>query len=38
VKQKHFVIMDSQAMSPTIRAVTGIEAVAEGLRTFGLTN
>jgi len=38
VRQKHIVIMDSQAMSPTIRAVSGIEAVAEGIKQFGLTN
>lgn len=38
VRKKHIVIMDSQAMSPTIRAVSGIEAVADGIKKFGLTN
>lgn len=38
VRDNHVVIIDSQAMSPTIRAVSGIEAVADGIKAFGLTN
>jgi iron complex transport system substrate-binding protein len=38
VRKKQIVILDSQAMSPTIRAVSGIEAVADGIKKFGLTN
>ncbi|MGO1077287.1 ABC transporter substrate-binding protein [Inquilinus sp. CA228] len=36
VKHKHFVVMDVQAMQPSIRAVDGIEAVARGIKSFGL--
>lgn len=36
VKDKHFVVMDVQAMQPSIRAVDGIEAVARGIKSFGL--
>ncbi|GGB02514.1 ABC transporter substrate-binding protein [Brucella endophytica] len=36
VKQKHFVMMDAQAMNPTIRTIDGIEALAAGIKTFGL--
>jgi iron complex transport system substrate-binding protein len=38
VQKNQIVILDSQAMSPTIRAVGGIEAVAEGIKKFGLVN
>ncbi|WP_395677510.1 ABC transporter substrate-binding protein [Inquilinus sp.] len=36
VKDKHFVVMDVQAMQPSIRTVDGIEAVARGIKSFGL--
>ncbi|WP_420962496.1 ABC transporter substrate-binding protein [Brucella sp. IR073] len=36
VKSKHFVMMDAQAMNPTIRTIDGIEALAAGIKTFGL--
>ncbi len=36
VKDKHIVVMDVQAMQPSIRAVDGIEAVARGIKSFGL--
>jgi len=38
VRKKHFVMMDAQAMNPTIRTIDGIEALADGIRQFGLTN
>jgi iron complex transport system substrate-binding protein len=38
VKKGHIVIIDSQAMNPSLRTVDGIEAVADGLKSFGLTN
>lgn len=38
VKGKHFIQMSSQAMSPTIRAVDGLEALANGIKSFGLAN
>ena len=38
VQKNQIVIMDSQAMNPTIRAVGGIEAVAEGIKKFGQVN
>jgi iron complex transport system substrate-binding protein len=38
VQKNQIVILDSQAMNPTIRAVGGIEAVAEGIKKFGLVN
>ncbi|MEZ2133035.1 MULTISPECIES: ABC transporter substrate-binding protein [unclassified Sinorhizobium] len=36
VEKKHIIVMDSQAMSPSIRIVDGIETLAEGIRKFGL--
>ncbi|PKA45305.1 ABC transporter substrate-binding protein (plasmid) [Rhizobium sullae] len=36
VERKHLVVMDSQAMSPSIRLVDGIETLAEAIRQFGL--
>ncbi|MFE0756401.1 ABC transporter substrate-binding protein [Inquilinus sp. NPDC058860] len=36
VRDKHFVVMDVQAMQPSIRAVDGIEALARGIKSFGL--
>jgi iron complex transport system substrate-binding protein len=36
VKDKRIVVMDVQAMQPSIRAVDGIEAVARGIKSFGL--
>lgn len=37
-QKKHFVLMDAQAMNPTIRTIDGIEALAAGLKSFGLAN
>jgi iron complex transport system substrate-binding protein len=36
VKDQRIVVMDVQAMQPSIRAVDGIEAVARGIKSFGL--
>ena len=36
VKDRRFVVMDVQAMQPSIRAVDGIEALARGIKSFGL--
>ncbi|MBG0852511.1 ABC transporter substrate-binding protein [Streptomyces spinoverrucosus] len=36
VRHKRYVLLSGQAMNPTIRTVEGIEAVARGLRDFGL--
>jgi iron complex transport system substrate-binding protein len=36
VKDKRIVVMDVQAMQPSIRAVDGIEALARGIKSFGL--
>jgi iron complex transport system substrate-binding protein len=38
VRRKHFVIMDAQSMNPTIRTIDGIEALADGIKSFGLSN
>jgi iron complex transport system substrate-binding protein len=38
VKNGHIVIIDSQAMNPSLRTVDGIEAVADGVSGFGLSN
>ncbi|YBV96748.1 ABC transporter substrate-binding protein [Phyllobacteriaceae bacterium JZ32] len=38
VKEKRFVIMDAQAMNPTIRTIDGIEALADGIKQFRLTD
>ncbi|WP_454855972.1 ABC transporter substrate-binding protein [Rhizobium binxianense] len=36
VEKKHIVVMDSQAMSPSIRIIDGVETLAESIRKFGL--
>ncbi len=38
VQKKRFVMMDAQSMNPTIRTIDGIEALADGIKNFGLTN
>lgn len=38
VKQGYIVVMDGQAMNPTIRTIYGAEQVAEQLRELGLIN
>jgi iron complex transport system substrate-binding protein len=35
VRDKHFVMMDVQAMEASIRVVDGIEALANGIKAFG---
>lgn len=37
VRNHRFVIMDAGAMNPSIRTVGGIETLAHGIRSFGLT-
>ncbi|MDO9416239.1 ABC transporter substrate-binding protein [Pararhizobium sp.] len=37
VRNKHFVLMDAQSMNPTIRTIDGIEILAAGIKSFGLT-
>lgn len=37
VKNKHFVMMDAQSMNPTIRTIDGIETLAAGIKSFGLS-
>ncbi|WP_409160465.1 ABC transporter substrate-binding protein [Pectobacterium sp. B2J-2] len=37
VKNKRFVMMDAQSMNPTIRTIDGIEVLANGIKSFGLT-
>ncbi|WFS04070.1 ABC transporter substrate-binding protein [Rhizobium tumorigenes] len=37
VRNKRFVMMDAQSMNPTIRTIDGIEVLANGIRSFGLT-
>ncbi len=37
VKNQRFVMMDAQSMNPTIRTIDGIEVLAKGIRSFGLT-
>jgi iron complex transport system substrate-binding protein len=37
VKNRHFVLMDAQSMNPTIRTIEGIESLAAGIKSFGLT-
>ncbi|RFB92027.1 ABC transporter substrate-binding protein [Rhizobium leguminosarum bv. trifolii] len=37
VKNRHFVMMDAQSMNPTIRTIDGIETLAEGIKSFGLS-
>ncbi|MGE0281610.1 MAG: ABC transporter substrate-binding protein [Rhizobiaceae bacterium] len=36
VKEDHIVVMDAQAMNPTIRTIEGIEVLADGLAKAGL--
>jgi iron complex transport system substrate-binding protein len=36
VRNGHIVVMDAQAMNPTIRTISGIEALAQAIKTFGL--
>jgi iron complex transport system substrate-binding protein len=38
VQKRHIVVMDAAAMNPSIRTVDGIEALANGIKSFGLTN
>lgn len=38
VQDKRFVAMDVQAMQPSIRTVDGIEALARGIKAFGLAH
>lgn len=37
VKNKRFVEMDAQSMNPTIRTIDGIETLANGIKSFGLS-
>lgn len=37
VKNKRFVMMDAQSMNPTIRTIDGIEILANGIKSFGLS-
>ncbi|KPH07763.1 ABC transporter substrate-binding protein [Rhizobium acidisoli] len=37
VRNKHFVMMDAQSMNPTIRTIDGIETLANGIKSFGLS-
>jgi iron complex transport system substrate-binding protein len=37
VKDKRIVLMDAEAMSPSIRTVDGIEQLASAIKSFGLT-
>jgi iron complex transport system substrate-binding protein len=37
VKNKRFVMMDAQSMNPTIRTIDGIETLAKGIKSFGLS-
>jgi iron complex transport system substrate-binding protein len=37
VKNKRFVMMDAQSMNPTIRTIDGIETLAAGIKSFGLS-
>ncbi|MCJ8520319.1 iron complex transport system substrate-binding protein [Pseudorhizobium tarimense] len=37
VRKKHFVMMDAQSMNPTIRTIDGIEILARGIASFGLS-
>jgi iron complex transport system substrate-binding protein len=38
VRAHRFVVMDAQSMNPTIRTIDGIEALANGIKAFGLVN
>jgi iron complex transport system substrate-binding protein len=37
VKNRRFVMMDAQSMNPTIRTIDGIETLAAGIKSFGLS-
>lgn len=37
VRNERFVLMDAQSMNPTIRTIDGIETLAQGIRSFGLS-
>ncbi|RUM25553.1 ABC transporter substrate-binding protein [Rhizobium vallis] len=37
VKNKRFVMMDAQSMNPTIRTIDGIEILAKGIKSSGLS-
>ncbi|KEQ02557.1 ABC transporter substrate-binding protein [Pseudorhizobium pelagicum] len=37
VRNRRFVLMDAQAMNPTIRTIDGIEILANGIKTLGLS-
>ncbi|KQS83612.1 ABC transporter substrate-binding protein [Rhizobium sp. Leaf453] len=37
VKKRRFVQMDAQSMNPTIRTIDGIEILAQGIKSFGLS-
>ncbi|MFS2150300.1 ABC transporter substrate-binding protein [Rhizobium sp. Rhizsp42] len=37
VKNRHFVEMDAQSMNPTIRTIDGLERLAVGIKSFGLS-
>ena len=36
VQKRRFIVIDSQALNPTMRVVGGLEVLAEGLRSFSL--
>ncbi|MDQ0474332.1 ABC transporter substrate-binding protein [Labrys wisconsinensis] len=38
VRNRRFVMMDAQAMNPTIRTIDGIEALAKGIKSAGLAD
>lgn len=38
VRHHRFIVLDAQAMNPTLRTVEGLETVAEGLKGLGLTD
>ncbi|WP_456268858.1 ABC transporter substrate-binding protein [Kushneria sp. AK178] len=38
VQHRRFIVLDAQAMNPTLRTVEGLETVAEGLKRLGLTD
>ncbi|GHC23781.1 ABC transporter substrate-binding protein [Kushneria pakistanensis] len=37
VKHRRFIVLDAQAMNPTLRTLEGLEIVAKGLNALGLT-
>jgi iron complex transport system substrate-binding protein len=38
VRNKRFILMDVEAMHPSVRTVDGIEALAQGIKSFGLSH